>query len=111
MACKYDVGGSTEDNLMVITSQLRTESWLDCEQSHIRETTAQDTVMEGDGGGGWGARKNRAGRRERKWREVGVLRGREAGEKFKANFCHNSNKLGRNNTFKKQVPKFYVTCI
>ena len=45
-------------------------------------------VCRGGGDRGAGARENRGregyGRRERKGREAGVLRGREAGEQFKA---------------------------
>ena len=44
------------------------------------------SVVEGDRGAG--ARENRVGRQDRKRREAGVLKRREAREKFKANFCY-----------------------
>ena len=69
------------------------------------------TLELGSGGGG-GARENRGregyGRRERKGREAGVLRGQEAGEKYETLFFL-MQQCVRN--FQKQKPKLHLTCI
>ena len=65
-----------------------------CAQAAQKKTmsTRKQTYIYSGGGQGTGARENRRregyGRREKKGREAGSLRWREAGEKFKkASFC------------------------
>ena len=66
--------------------------------------------MQWGGTGGAGARENRGqegyGRRDRKGREAGVLRGWEAGEK-----CETLLFFFLIKYFQKQEPKIYLTCI
>ena len=78
---------------------------MSVEQQAMLEKISSAAITENRGGTGG---REGYGRRERKGREAGVLRGREAGEKCETLFFKLNNAL---EYFQKQEPKIYLTCI